>query len=45
MAAQNVKKALQDALKGLAGKSTSELLGERFERLMGYGKYKEAAIR
>jgi acetyl-CoA carboxylase carboxyl transferase subunit alpha len=45
LAAQNVKKALQDALKGLAGKSTSELLGERFERLMGYGKYKEAAIR
>ena len=45
LAAQNVKKALQDALKGLAGKSTSDLLGERFERLMGYGKYKEAAIR
>jgi acetyl-CoA carboxylase carboxyl transferase subunit alpha len=45
MAAQNVKKALQDALKGLAGKSTSELVGERFERLMGYGKYKEATIR
>lgn len=45
LAAQNVKKALQDALKGLAGKSTAELLEERFERLMGYGKFKEAAVR
>lgn len=45
LAAQNVKKALQDALKGLAGKSTAELVEERFERLMGYGKFKEAAVR
>lgn len=45
LAAQNVKKALQDALKGLAGKSTAELVEERFERLMGYGKFKEAPVR
>ena len=44
-AAQNVKKALQDALRGLASKSTSELVDERFERLMGYGKFKELAPR
>lgn len=43
--AQNVKKALQDALKGLAGMSPSELVNDRFERLMGYGKFKETALR
>jgi acetyl-CoA carboxylase carboxyl transferase subunit alpha len=45
MAAQNVKKALQDALKSVAAKKTAELVDERFERLMGYGKFKETAIR
>ncbi len=43
--ALNVKKALQDALKSLAGMSPSELVGQRFERLMGYGKFKETAPR
>lgn len=42
--AQNVKKALQDALKQLAGLSSSELIERRFERLMGYGRFKEQAI-
>jgi len=41
-AAQNLKKALQDALRGLADKGPAELVEARFERLMGYGKFKEA---
>jgi acetyl-CoA carboxylase carboxyl transferase subunit alpha len=43
-AAQNLKKALQEALRGLSGKPPSELIDERFERLMGYGKFKEIEI-
>lgn len=42
--AQNVKKALQDALKQLAGLSSSELIERRFERLMSYGRFKEQSI-
>lgn len=42
--AQNVKKALQEALKQLAGLSSSELVERRFERLMSYGRFKEQAI-
>lgn len=42
--AQNVKKALQDALKQLAGLSSSELIERRFERLMSYGRFKEQVI-
>ncbi len=34
--AQNLKKALQEALKQLSGLSTSELLAARYERLMSY---------
>ncbi|MFM9970544.1 MAG: acetyl-CoA carboxylase carboxyltransferase subunit alpha [Burkholderiales bacterium] len=45
VAAQNLKKALQDALKSLSGKSASQLTDERFERLMGHGKFKETAQR
>ncbi|MDK9703588.1 MAG: acetyl-CoA carboxylase carboxyltransferase subunit alpha [Sulfuritalea sp.] len=41
---QNVKKSLQEALKQLAGLSTSELIERRFERLMSYGRFKEQAI-
>ncbi|MET0680913.1 MAG: acetyl-CoA carboxylase carboxyltransferase subunit alpha [Burkholderiales bacterium] len=44
-AAQSLKKALQDALRGLADKSPTELAEARFERLMGYGKFKEAAAK
>lgn len=40
---QLMKKALQDSLKQLQDKSLDELLRARFERLMGYGKFKEIA--
>jgi acetyl-CoA carboxylase carboxyl transferase subunit alpha len=39
--AQNLKKALQDALKQVSGLSTAELLAQRYERLMSYGRFKE----
>jgi acetyl-CoA carboxylase carboxyl transferase subunit alpha len=42
VAAQNLKKALADALRQLSDRSPAELVEERFERLMGYGKFKEA---
>jgi acetyl-CoA carboxylase carboxyl transferase subunit alpha len=42
--AQNVKKALQEALKQLSGLSSSELIERRFERLMSYGRFKEQVI-
>jgi acetyl-CoA carboxylase carboxyl transferase subunit alpha len=41
---ENVKKALQDALKAAQKKSTNDLLRDRFSRLMSYGKYKEVAV-
>ena len=44
-AAQSLKKALLDALRSLADKSPAELAEARFERLMGYGKFKEAATK
>jgi acetyl-CoA carboxylase carboxyl transferase subunit alpha len=44
-AAQNLKKALTDALRQLSDRSPGQLVEERFERLMGYGKYKEAEIK
>jgi acetyl-CoA carboxylase carboxyl transferase subunit alpha len=40
---QYMKKALQDSLKQLQDKSLDDLLRTRFERLMGYGKFKEIA--
>ena len=42
--AQNLKKALQEALKQLSGLSTEELLAKRYERLMSYGRFKEQAV-
>ncbi len=42
--AQNLKKSLQDALKQLSGLSTSELLAQRYERLMSYGRFKEQEV-
>jgi acetyl-CoA carboxylase carboxyl transferase subunit alpha len=36
-----VKKAIAEALKQLADKSPDELVEQRFERLMGYGKFRE----
>ncbi len=44
-AAQSLKKALQDALRSLADKSAAELVEARFERLMNYGKFKEATAK
>lgn len=38
-----LRKALQDALKNLQDKPIDALLETRFERLMGYGKFKEVA--
>jgi acetyl-CoA carboxylase carboxyl transferase subunit alpha len=40
-AAGTLKRALQDALRQLSDLSTSELLARRFERLEGYGRFKE----
>ena len=42
-AAQTLKRALQETLKQLSEHSTDVLLEKRFERLMGYGKFKELA--
>ncbi|MCU0803491.1 MAG: acetyl-CoA carboxylase carboxyltransferase subunit alpha [Burkholderiales bacterium] len=44
VAAQNLKKALQDALRQVSGMGVSELIDARFERLMGYGKFKEEPV-
>lgn len=41
---QNLKKALQDALKQISTLSTSELLEARFARLMAYGRVKEQPL-
>ncbi len=41
---QNVKKALNDALKQAQSKPTADLLQERFSRLMSYGKFKEIEV-
>jgi len=43
--AQTLKKALGDALRSLEDKSPGELVEERFERLMGYGKFKELELK
>jgi acetyl-CoA carboxylase carboxyl transferase subunit alpha len=42
---QAVRKALQDSLKLLQDYSIETLLEKRFERLMGYGKFKEVKVR
>jgi acetyl-CoA carboxylase carboxyl transferase subunit alpha len=39
--AQNLKKALQDALRSFGNKGIDELIEARFDRLMDYGKFKE----
>ncbi|MBM3114525.1 acetyl-CoA carboxylase carboxyltransferase subunit alpha [Jeongeupia naejangsanensis] len=41
---QAMKKAIADALKGVADKPIDALLETRFERLMGYGQFKEVPI-
>jgi acetyl-CoA carboxylase carboxyl transferase subunit alpha len=40
-----LKKALTDALRAVGDKSPQELVEERFERLMGYGKFKELELK
>jgi acetyl-CoA carboxylase carboxyl transferase subunit alpha len=42
---QTLRKALQDALSEAQAKPINELVDARFERLMAYGKFKEAAGR
>lgn len=44
-AAQNLKKALQDALRQLSDKSPAELVASRFARLMSYGKFREEEVK
>ncbi len=44
-AAQNLKKALQDALREVDDLSTAQLVERRSERLMAYGKFKETAVK
>ena len=41
---QTLKKALNDALRALVDKPRDGLLAARYERLMSYGKFKEAAV-
>ncbi|MDD3884791.1 MAG: acetyl-CoA carboxylase carboxyltransferase subunit alpha [Gallionella sp.] len=41
---QSVRKALQDALKQAQNKPVSSLMQDRFNRLMGYGKFKEVEL-
>jgi acetyl-CoA carboxylase carboxyl transferase subunit alpha len=41
---QTLRKTLQDALSEAQAKSVDELIEARFERLMAYGKFKEAAV-
>jgi len=43
--AQSLRKALAEALKQLQQKKPKELVEERLERLMSYGKFKEAGER
>jgi acetyl-CoA carboxylase carboxyl transferase subunit alpha len=43
--AQSLRKALAEALKQLREKKPRELVEQRLERLMSYGKFKEAAAR
>ncbi|MBI4123892.1 MAG: acetyl-CoA carboxylase carboxyltransferase subunit alpha, partial [Betaproteobacteria bacterium] len=43
--AQSLKKALAEVLKHLQEKKPKELVEQRLERLMAYGKFKEAAER
>ncbi len=43
--AQSLKKALQDALRQVGDLSPAELIAQRFERVLGYGKFKEQPVR
>jgi acetyl-CoA carboxylase carboxyl transferase subunit alpha len=39
-----LKRALADAIKGIRGKPVDQLLERRFDRLMGYGKFREVEV-
>ena len=41
---QSVKKALQDALRNVENKPTPNMMQDRFNRLMSYGKFKEVSL-
>ncbi|HEY0665288.1 MAG TPA: acetyl-CoA carboxylase carboxyltransferase subunit alpha [Gallionella sp.] len=41
---QNVKKALQEALRAVENKPTASMMQDRFNRLMSYGKFKEVEV-
>jgi acetyl-CoA carboxylase carboxyl transferase subunit alpha len=45
LTAQNVKKALQDALRDTSELGVSEMLRVRMERLGAYGRFREASVR
>ena len=42
---QSLRRALSDALRSFADLTPSQLVDRRFDRLMAYGKFKEAAVR
>ena len=42
---QSLRQALKTELAAVQKKSTEKLLAARYERLMGYGKFKEAAVK
>jgi acetyl-CoA carboxylase carboxyl transferase subunit alpha len=42
---QSVRKAIAEALRELRDRPLDDLVEARFERLLGYGKYKEVALR
>ncbi|MDY0011998.1 MAG: acetyl-CoA carboxylase carboxyltransferase subunit alpha [Rhodocyclaceae bacterium] len=42
--AQTLKRALQEALRQVSDLSPGELVEKRFERLMGYGRFKEQSV-
>ena len=42
---QNMRKALAEELKAVETKPIDQLLEQRYERLMSYGKFKEATVK
>lgn len=42
---ETLRRVLSEELAKVAGKPTDQMLSERFERLMSYGKYKEVAVK
>jgi acetyl-CoA carboxylase carboxyl transferase subunit alpha len=42
--AQNLKRALQESMKQIAGLTSAELIERRFDRLMNYGRFREQPL-